>query len=241
MHPFKAEWINLPVGDGTTMRAYAASPVDLDSAPGLLVFQEIFGVNGHIREVCERFAMEGFTALAPELFHRTAPGFITGYDSYVPGREEAAKLTLPGLEEDFRAAADWFARNSRTGSRKVGSIGFCMGGRMSFLAATTLPLACSACFYGGNIPQHLDRMERLTSPLLLVWGGQDASIPPEQRHSLEEALLSAKKSYLAICFEEAGHGFFCDQRASYHGDAARLAWPLALDFLRKYLDPAARE
>ena len=241
MHTIQGKWVNLPVSDGTSMRAYVARPTDLATAPALLVFQEIFGVNGHIREICERFAMDGFTAMAPELFHRTAPGFITAYDNHTPGQEEAAKLAFPDLEEDFRAAADWFAADSQTGSRKLGSIGFCMGGRMSFLAATTLPLACSACFYGGNIPQHLDRLDHLQSPLLLVWGAKDEGIPPEQRQALEDALLAAKKSYLAVCFEEAGHGFFCDQRASYDSDAARLAWPLALDFLRKYLDPDARE
>ncbi len=241
MHPAKGQWTTLSVSDGTSMRAYVARPKDTAAAPGLLVLQEIFGVNGHIREVCERFALEGFTALAPELFHRTASGFIASYDNYLPGREEAAKMTIPGLEDDFRAVGDWFAADSQTASRKLGSIGFCMGGRMSFLAATTLPLACAASFYGGNIPQHIDRLNRLNSHLLLVWGGQDASIPGDQRKALEEALLSEKKNYLSVCFEEAGHGFFCDQRSSYHSEAAHLAWPLALDFLRKYLDPDARK
>ena len=241
MHPIKGQWINLSVSDGTSMRAYVARPQDDATAPGLLVLQEIFGVNGHIREVCERFAMEGFTAMAPELFHRTAPGFITTYDNHVPGRDEAAKMTLPTLEDDFRAVADWFAADAQTASRKLGSIGFCMGGRMSFLAATTLPLACAASFYGGNMPAHMDRLDRLHSHLLLIWGGRDTSIPERQRKAVEEALLTAKKSYLSVCFEDAGHGFFCDQRDSYHPEAAHLAWPLALDFLRKHLDPDARQ
>ncbi len=240
------EWIDLQVSDGSVLRAFTCRPANVESAPvesapGLLVLQEIFGVNTHIQDVCRRFAEQGFVAVAPDLFHRTAPGFVTPYDNYLPGRTEAMKMTIPGIEADFRAVSDWFATDAHTKDRAFGSIGFCMGGRMSFLAATTLPLACAVSFYGGNIPQHLDRVEQLNCPLMLIWGGHDSSIPAEQRRALEDGLRHASKGYLAICFEDAGHGFFCDQRDSYSAETAALAWPMALDFLRKYLDPDARQ
>jgi carboxymethylenebutenolidase len=230
----RAEWIELEVSDGTSMRAFTAQPeVGSGPHPGLLLFQEIFGVNGHIQDLAQQLALEGFAVVAPELFHRTALGFDTPYDSYLPGRAEAEKMTLPGLEADFRAAFDWLRGSAP--ERPIGCVGFCMGGRISFLAHSALPLSCGASFYGRGVDEHLDRMKNLPGPHLFIWGGKDTIIPQAQRQRVIQGMREAGKPFLDVEFSEADHGFFCDQRPSYHPAAAHVAWPLLLAFLREHL------
>lgn len=229
-------WTDLPVADGGRMRAYAAEPAGAGPVPGLIVFQEIFGVNGHIQELCRRFAAEGFLAVAPEVFHRTAPGFTSSYADYTPGRAHAAQLTPGSLALDVEALLAWFSAHPRSAGRRVGSVGYCLGGRLSFLAATSAGLGCAISFYGRDIPSHFDRLDRLECPLLTVWGGADAIIPTEQPGQVAEALRAAGKGHIGLTFDGADHGFFCDQRASYNPGVARIAWPATLAFLRENLD-----
>lgn len=236
LNPAVTEWIDLPVADGSALRGFAAVPEGRGPAPGLIVLQEIFGVNSHIQDLCRRFAGEGFVAVAPELFHRTAPGFIGDYDDYTPGRMHAAKITADSLDLDVRALLAWFASHPRTAGRKVGCIGYCMGGRMSFLAATGAPLGCGISFYGRDIPNHFDRVEGLECPFLTVWGGADAIIPADQPGRVAQALREAGKSHIGITFDGADHGFFCEQRGSYHPGVARIAWTATLAFLHEHLD-----
>lgn len=235
-HSAAADWINLQVADGTTLRAYTARPAGDGPAPGLIVFQEIFGVNGHIQELCRRFAGEGFLAAAPEVFHRTAPGFTSSYADYTPGRAHAAKLTPDALALDVQALMAWFSAQPRSAGRKVGSVGYCLGGRLSFLAATCAPLGCGISFYGRDIPGHFDRLDRLDCPLLTVWGGADTIIPADQPAQVATTLREAGKSHIGLSFEGADHGFFCDQRASYNPGVAGIAWPATLAFLHEHLD-----
>ncbi|MFN8010217.1 MAG: dienelactone hydrolase family protein [Holophagaceae bacterium] len=235
MHPTQTQWLALEAADGTRFEAFLARPTGVAPAPPLLLFQEIFGVNDHIQGLCARFAAEGFTVLAPDLFHRTAPRFTTSYDDYKPGREEAAKMTLEGLEADCLALKAWADADPATADQPMAAVGYCMGGRIAFLAHTMLPLACAVTYYGGQIPTHLDRVPKLSGPHLFLWGGADEAIPADQRRAVEEALAAEKKSYLAAEFVGAGHGFNCDQRASYHAEAADLAWAMTLRFTKKHL------
>ena len=229
--PIHTQWIDVPVADGTTMRAYFARP-EPSMAPGLILFQEIFGVNDHIRDLAQRLAHEGFAVLAPELFHRTAPGFDTPYGDYTPGRAEAAKMTLEGMDADFRAS---YNALKAQGAPTVGCVGFCMGGRMAFLAHGALPLACAASFYGGRMVENLERIPAFTGPHLFIWGGRDTIIPREHREQVLAAMRSAAKPHIEVDFAEADHGFFCDQRPTYHAPSAAVAWPLLLAFLRENL------
>lgn len=232
----QTEWIDLPVSDGTVMRAYTAQPEgDLEEgpAPGVLLFQEIFGVNGHIQDLAHRLAHEGFAVVAPELFHRTSPGFNIPYADHLPGRAEAGKMTIPGLEADFRAAAAWL--RTTIPERKIGSVGFCMGGRISFLANSTLPLACAVGFYGSGVDAHVDRMGNLSGTHLFIWGGKDTYIPEDQRQRVIAGMHEARKPYIEVEFGEGEHGFFCDQRPSFNPAAAHVAWPLLVAFLHEHL------
>jgi len=215
------------------MAAYLARPQGSGKHPGIMVFQEAFGVNSYIRDVAERFAQQGFTALAPELFHRTAPGFEGSYDDFPAVQQHMSALTNEGLEADIKASFAWLGNDSGTNPAKIFSVGFCMGGRVSFLADTVVPLSAAVSFYGGGIaPGLLDRAGRLHGPILLFWGGLDKHIPLEDTRAVEDALRAAGKEFGTVTFSYADHGFFCDQRASYNEKASRQAWPMTLEFLK---------
>ena len=238
------EYVTLPVNDGTTMRAWVARPKEEGEHPGLLVFQEAFGVNAHIRDVAVRFAREGFLAIAPELFHRTGPGFEGRYNEMPTAMNHMRALNDSSMAADQRAAHDWLL-GAGGADLPVAAVGYCMGGRAAFLAAITLPLACAISFYGGGIaprennPGLLGRASGVQAPLLLFWGGRDKHIPPEQTRAVTDALRAAGKNFVNVEISNADHGFFCDARASYSPAAAALAWPLTLTFLHTHTKKAA--
>jgi carboxymethylenebutenolidase len=146
MDTLHAENVTLKIADGTTMSAYTAIPGDGGKLPGLLVFQEAFGVNEHIRDVTRRFAKAGFVAIAPELFHRTGPGFEGKYENFQACMPHMQALTPEGLSQDAQAAFDWLQKNPRVLPNCTASVGFCMGGRISFLANAVAPLQAAISF-----------------------------------------------------------------------------------------------
>jgi carboxymethylenebutenolidase len=228
------EKVELAVSDSTRMNAYGARPQEDGRYPGLLLFQEAFGVNHHIRNVADRLAAEGYVVIAPELFHRTAsPGFEGSYTDFSAVMPHMQAVTPENVEKDVRSAHDWLHSNSQVKSNEISCAGFCMGGRVSFIANSILPLHAAVSFYGGGIaPGLLDRASQLHGPMLLIWGGQDKHIPPEQRKAVTEALIAAQKVYVNAEFSRADHGFFCDERAAFEPHSARQAWALTLEFLR---------
>jgi carboxymethylenebutenolidase len=236
----RSGYVTLKVGDGTEMRAWTARPAaEGDSQAGLIVMQEAFGVNPHIRDITERFAREGYVAIAPELFHRTAPGFEARYDDFPTTVPHMSALKNDAMEADERAAYGWL-REKIGKTAPVSAIGYCMGGRAAFLAGLALPLAAAISYYGGGIapnatnPGLLGRAAELRCPVLLFWGGNDKHIPTEQRRAVNDALTAAGKKFVDVEISDADHGFFCDARASYSVTAAALAWPLTLAFLKTH-------
>lgn len=242
MAQIETQTVTLKVSDGSSMNAFLARPSGTEKHPGMLVFQEAFGVNGHIRDICGRMAAEGFVAMAPELYHRGAPGFEGRYDDIGPAIEQARALTEAGLEADIRAAYQALAADSSVDAGRMVSIGFCMGGRVSFLADALVPLRASISFYGGGIapsqmgPGLLGRAKDLHAPMLLFWGGRDKHIGSEQTRAVVDALRAAGKAYVNVEFSEADHGFFCDARPSYHPASAAQAWALCRAFLKDRLE-----
>ena len=239
--------VTLQVADGTSMNAYIARPAEDGKVPGMLVFQEAFGVNAHIRDVTERFAREGYVAIAPELFHRTAPGFEGRYDDFPSAMQHLQALTETGQGADIRAAYDWLRGQEQVspdlkGVGPLGVIGFCMGGRTSFLADATVPLRAAISFYGGGIAQGLlHRAGDLQAPILMFWGGLDHHITAEHTRAVEDALTKAGKPHVNVKISDADHGFFCDVRPSYNAKAASLAWALTLQFLNTHVKGAAEK
>lgn len=238
----QTEWIDVAVSDGTTMRVYVATPEPQPRAV-IIVFQEIFGVNSHIRSVADRFAKEGYLAISPELFHRTGPKWEAGYTEpeIQTGIGHMMKMTPEGLAADIKAAFAFAKENNLP----ITATGFCMGGRTAFLTASLEPLACAISFYGGGIapgpfgPGLLGTIPNLQAPVLFLWGGKDTHIPAAAEDQIIQAMRASGKSFVTTEFSEAEHGFFCDQRGSYNPAAAAVAWPLALAYLAQNTTKAA--
>ena len=216
------------------MGGYLAKPADGSTRPGVIVFMEIFGINSHIRDVTERVAKEGYVALAPDFFHRTGPGVEYGYDDDGMGKGMAllGQLQADEMVADAQAALDFLKARSDV-SDKVGAMGFCIGGHMTYLAACTTGLTAAASFYGGGIaaPQGMgggastvSRTSGIGGRILCLFGQDDDMIPQDQVQTIRDALASAGTEHEVVVYPGADHGFFCDQRATYNEAAATDAW-----------------
>ena len=225
--------VEVDCGDGTSMGLYVARPPSGKATAGVLVFQEIWGVNHHIRSVTDRIAALGYLAVAPDLFHRTAPGYQNTYDN-MDGFAHVKPITPEAAAADLRAAHGWLAGALPEGA-PTAAVGFCFGGRMTFHANALLPLAAAVPFYGGGIAGALDQAPKQHGPVLFFWGGKDRHITAEHRRQTVDALHAAGKTFVSVLYDHADHGFFCDERASYHASAARGAWTLVSDFLAEHL------
>ncbi len=204
-----------------------------EACGAIIVLQEAFGVNSHIRDVTDRFAAQGYVGIAPELFHRTAPGFEGNYKDFSSVMPHMQAMTTQGAQSDLRAVFAWLQAQNSIDRSNISSVGFCMGGRISFLANATLPLRAAASFYGGGIaPALLEHSAALHGPMLFFWGELDKHIPPEQRAAVTSSLKKNGKPYTNVEFSNADHGFFCDQRPSYQPHASQQAWALLLEFLK---------
>ncbi len=230
-------FVELKVSDGTTMSAFVARPHGGGRRPGIMIFQEAFGVNAHIRDVAGRFARQGYVAIAPELFHRSGQHVEVPYGNFETARPYITALKDELLTADVQAAFDWLRSDAGTDPQRIASVGFCMGGRVSFLANAVVPLRAAASFYGGGIAQgYLNRAPQMHAPMLLVWGGLDKHISPEQANAVAAALRTAGKTFVNAEFSNADHAFFCDARPSYNKAAAAQAWALLLEFLNNSLE-----
>jgi carboxymethylenebutenolidase len=225
--------IDVEVSDAGKMTLHWSPPSNGQSGPGLIIFQEAFGVNGHIRDLVSRFSREGFFAVAPELFHRTAQHFEGSYTDFSTVKPHMAAVNANTLEADSRATLDWLLKQPKVQTDKIACIGFCLGGRASWVANATIPLKAAVCFYGGNIvPDLLPLANTQHGPILLCWGSLDKHITSDKTRAIADALIAAKKSFVHVEFSDADHAFMCDARAQYNKTAAAEAWALTLAFLR---------
>jgi carboxymethylenebutenolidase len=209
--------------DGHEFQAWLSAPPARPRG-AVVVLQEIFGVNGYIRAVTDGFAAAGYTAIAPSLFDRVRRGIQLGYSG--AERQEGAgyvKQLLPENTMKDVAAAVAVVRNSG----RVGTVGYCYGGGISYLAACQLPLACAVVYYGRAALEQTPKC-----PVLYHYGEADQSIP---RSEVERLRVAAKPNALIYTYPGAGHGFSCDQRESYDAAAAALARTRSLQFLERYL------
>lgn len=217
------EWIPLTTPEGP-VQAWLARPV---TAPlgAVVVIQEIFGVNPHIRAVTDRFAEAGFTAMAPALFDPIRPGTELRYDDagVIRGRDYAADLGFERALKIVSAAARWL----RESGHRVGAVGFCWGGTLAMLANTRLHLP-SVTYYGGRSVPFLG--EPALAPMLFHFGERDRLIPPED---VEKHRIHHPDATIHVYL--AGHGFNCDERADFDAESATLAWSRTTAFLTEHL------
>jgi carboxymethylenebutenolidase len=217
--------IELSAGDGHKFSAYRAEPNGKPRG-GLVVVQEIFGVNSHIRGVTDGYAADGYLAIAPAFFDRVERGLDIGY---TPPDIERGRAFIPKMQWDkvMLDAAAGLANVKSAG--KVGILGYCWGGTASWYGASHLAgLACAVCYYGGGIPNLQNEQPKV--PVMFHWGETDHSIPIEAAKKVAAAHPQAQ-SFIY----KAGHGFNCDQRGSYDAESSKLARTRTLEFLRKHL------
>ncbi len=214
--------ISLKAGDGHQLGAYRADPQGKPKG-GMIVVQEIFGVNHHIRSICDRLAAAGYCAVAPALFDRMVRNFESGYspDEVAKARQFVAKPDWDAMMRDTTAAFDILKPAGR-----IGIVGFCMGGSIAYLAAARLEgLSAAVGYYGGQIIRFADEQEKC--PMQLHFGEKDDHIP-----QTDVGIIRQKHPKAEIYTYPAGHGFNCDERGSYDEPSAKLAWERTLNFLQ---------
>ena len=224
--------VELQAADGTWVPAYEARPTGTPKG-AVVVIQEIFGVNSHIRNVADGYAAEGYVALAPAAFHRVKPGVELGYAEADMGEGFGYKtaveaLPAPGVIQDIQAAIDHVAKVS---GGKVGIVGYCWGGLLTWRAACTLKgLSAAAPYYGGGVTTEAEMVRHPHVPVLAHFADEDKWIPLESVEAFKKAHPEVEVQTYA-----AHHGFNCDQRGAWHAPSAQLARERTLAFFAKHL------
>lgn len=213
--------------------AYLAEPLTKEPQPAIVVIQEIFGVNSHIRQVVDRIAREGYVAIAPAIFQRTAPGFEVGYTEAETklGRTHKDQTKADQLLSDIQATIAYLQTLPSVKKNAIGAIGFCFGGHVAYLAATLPEIKATASFYGAGIAAMtpgggqptLTRTPEIKGTLYAFFGTQDPLISVAEIDAIAAELQKHAIPHQLFRYA-AGHGFFCDQRADYDPEAAVDAW-----------------
>ncbi len=229
------------------MDAFRVFPDEASALPALVIAQEAFGVNSHIKDVCRRFAREGYAVAAPDFYHRSGRRLTYAYDD--PARREPfSALTNADIESDLRAALDHLGRAREVDGGRIGVVGYCLGGFIAFLAACRTDVATAVCYYGGGIVNRRDGLklepliteaDNIKVPVLCFFGEKDASIPQSEVDAIRQRLARQPRSHEVVVYPGAEHGFFCDERGSFKRDAADDAWRRTVSWLELRLKALA--
>ncbi len=231
MAVIQTETIIIPV-NGDDAIAHLARPDDDQTHPGIVLVQEVWGIEPHVRELAQRLALEGFVVLVPDLFHgKIATEF-----------EDARKIAMDTFNNMERAlqecqgALDYLKALPYVQPKKLGIMGFCMGGRISYLMASrSADLGAVVPWYGGRYDPTPEEIAKIQAPILAFYGGRDQGIPLEQVHKIEGMLKAAGKDATIIVYPEAGHAFLNPTHGGNHDASAQDAWPKAVNFLKQHL------
>ena len=225
--------------------AHLATPQASGKFPAVIVIQEIFGVNEHIRDITERIAQQGYVAIAPAIYQRQAPGFTVGYtpEEIELGREYKNQTQADELLSDIQATIKYLYQLPQVKTTGVGTVGFCFGGHVTYLAAPLEEIKATASFYGaqivnwcpGNGEPTIASTKDIKGTIYCFFGTADSLIPNEQVAQIEAELQKYQISHKVFRYEGADHGFMCDRRNSYHPEAAQDAWNKMLDLFSSKL------
>lgn len=221
-----------------SLAGYIARPQGRGPFPAIVVLMEAYGITRHIQGVCERLAAAGYVALAPDIYH----GEVFDYGNMDPVLAKIRTVDDATVMTEIATSLDWLGEQPEVAGDRSGIIGFCMGGRLAYLANIrhAARIAATAAFYGGGIaPEGADRFGRtppvgetggMQHPIFLGYGTEDASIPAAEHGRVAETLSTHKKRYTLAVYPDAGHGFLCEERASYAPAVAAVAWQEVLGF-----------
>lgn len=237
-------WIKVP-NQELPIDAYLAIPEASGSYSAVIVIQEIFGVNEHIRGLTRKLARAGYVAIAPAIYQRQVQNFEVGYtDEEVKlGREYKSQTQAKELLSDIQATIEYLYSLPEVKQSGVGTIGFCFGGHVVYLAATLKDVTATASFYGaqiatwcpGEVEPTINKTKDIKGTIYTFFGTEDPLIPNEQTQQIELELQQQKVAHQVFRYEGATHGFMCDRRDSYNPDAAEDSWKKVLDLFSQKL------
>jgi len=237
----RTEMDSLPTADGL-MPAYVCRPAGAGSHAAVIVVMEAFGLNAHIKDVAERIAREGYVTIAPDLFYRFGSPIVP-YEDVPRALGYIQKFDDAVLMAELGVVIQHLKGRPEVRSDRIGITGFCVGGRIAFLTACRHPAAIKVAvpFYGGGIAADtptapINLADRIQCPILCFFGETDKTIPMDQARRVDETLKRLKKTAEVKVYKGAGHGFFCNDRASYDAGAAQNAWDIMRQWLTKYLN-----
>lgn len=219
------ESIELTAADGHRLSAWKATPRGRPKG-GLVIIQEIFGVTEQMKRCTERFAEAGYLAILPSMFDRKERNVALGYGDVQKGAGFAMSIPEEQVLADVEAA-----RLAVASAGKTAIVGYCWGGTVAYMAASSLPFACAVSYYGGGIGRLLERMKPRV-PVQYHFGAKDAYIPMD----MIERIKQVDRDGIFYVYEGADHGFSCDDRASFHPQASALAEQRTLEFLARHLE-----
>lgn len=233
-------------GDGAVMPVYVAEPKPAGKYPVVIVFMEAFGVNGHIQKVAERIAGDGYLAVAPDMYYRQGKGMVAGYNEIQKVLPLMQGMYDAQSSADVRIAIDFVKAHPKARADRIGCVGFCMGGTLSWMTAClNRDIKAASVYYSGGLITRQTSAKRpasphdyaplLTAPVLGNFGETDQNPPPADVRQVDEQLTKLGKVHDFKIYPGAGHGFNCDERPSYHKASAEDAWKRTMGWFQKYL------
>ena len=236
-------WADINV-DGQTMDAYLTQPEASGRHPAVVVIQEVWGVNSHIQSVADRLPSQGYVGLAPAMFHREGRMTLGLHEELQTAIQRMGRCTDANILADVRAAVEYLKAQPFVQPDRIGIVGFCFGGRVSYLSAGNIPdIKAASVFYGGAIlqplggsgPSPLDRTANINAPILGLFGEEDQNPTPADVDKIKAELERHGKTYEFHMYPGSAHGFHCDARGSYRRDAAQDAWGKTIAWFDKHL------